>query len=181
MTIDQKEIEIVSKSIQADNPGMSIDVAVKYAEKNIINKKNQKTILFVVPINYSYTLLEQIIKDSNVDLKIDKNFDVKSFSNTKDQKESNGHHHNVSKSTKEEKDFGKALNLFYAHPLGILYLAGVARACGFNVEILNLHKKFCEMIWNNKIEHESIQSFMYEKIKDIEKKLFLLSVKKFNI
>ena len=159
--INGKEIEIVAKKIQTDNPGMTFQTATKYAEKNIINRKKNQTILFIMPINYSYTLLNQIIKDSNVSLKIDKEFVEPDPS----RKNLNGKNQKLQIKKKQEKDFCKSLNLFYSHPLGILYLAGVARACGFKVEILDLHKNFCEMIWNKKIKHESIQSFMYDKIK----------------
>ena len=107
-----------------------------------------------MPINYSYSLLDQIIEDSNVDLKTHKEF-AEANKNLKTLNEK-----------KKENDFGKSLNLFYSHPLGILYLAGVARTCGFNVEILDLHKNFCEMIWNKNIKHESIQNFLYDNIKE---------------
>ena len=72
--INGKEIEIVAKKIQADNPGMTFQPATKYAEKNIINRKKNQTILFIMPINYSYSLLDQIIEDSNVNLKTHKEF-----------------------------------------------------------------------------------------------------------
>ena len=140
--INGKEIEIVAKKIQADNPGMTFQTATKYAEKNIINRKKNQTILFIMPINYSYTLLNEIITDRNVNLKIDKEYVEPEPS----RKNLNGKNQKTSNGKKQKKDFGKSVNLFYSHPLGILYLAGVARACGFKVKILDLHKNFCEII-----------------------------------
>ena len=152
--VNRKEIELIAKGIQDNNPGMAYQSAMEYAEKNVINKKKNQTILFIMPINYSYSLLDQIIEDSNVNLKTHKEF-AEANKNLKTLNEK-----------KKENDFGKSLNLFYSHPLGILYLAGVARTCGFNVEILDLHKNFCEMIWNKNIKHESIQNFLYDNIKE---------------
>ncbi len=152
--VNRKEIELIAKGIQDNNPGMAYQSAMEYAEKNVINKKKNQTILFIMPINYSYSLLDQIIEDSNVNLKTHKEF-AEANKNLKTLNEK-----------KKGNDFGKSLNLFYSHPLGILYLAGVARTCGFNVEILDLHKNFCEMIWNKNIKHESIQNFLYDNIKE---------------
>ena len=41
-----------------------------------------------------------------------------------------------------------------------------SRACGFNVEILDLHKNFCEMIWSKNVKHKNIKSFLDEQIKE---------------
>ena len=152
--VGHREAELVAKQIQDDNPGMTYQVAMEYAKENVINKKKNQTILFIMPINYSYNLLDQIINDSNVNLETHKEL----VEPNKNQKALNGKKH--------EKDFSKSLSLFYSHPLGILYLAGVARACGFNVEILDLHKNFCEMIWSKNVKHKNIQSFLYEQIKE---------------
>ena len=150
-----KEIEVVTEKLIDSNPGMSRKSALKYAGVNIINKKKKQTILFINPINYSYTLLDQIIEDYDVNLRTHKEFQDK---DTK-KKALNGNGKN------KEKDFSKSINLFYSHPLGILYLAGVARACGFNVKVLDLHKKFCEAVWNKNVTHESIQDFIYDEVK----------------
>ena len=70
--VDHREVELVAKEIQDDNPGMTYQVAMEYAEENVINKTKNQTILFIMPINYSYNLLDQIIKDSNVNLETHK-------------------------------------------------------------------------------------------------------------
>jgi len=146
--------KLVAKKIQDNNPGMTSKTTIQYAEKYIVNKKKNQTILFIVPINYSYNLLEQIIRDNSLNLSTTS----KTNGADKSKKSSNG-------KKKDEKDFAKSINLFYSHPLGILYLASVARACGFNVKILDLHKKFCEMVWSKNIKYTSIQNFLNEEIK----------------
>ena len=41
--VNRKEIELIAKKIQDDNPGMTKQTAIQYAEKNTVNKKkNQK-------------------------------------------------------------------------------------------------------------------------------------------
>ena len=71
---NQTEIELTAKKIQDKNPGMAYQSAMEYAAKQVINKKKNQTILFIMPINYSYGFIDQIIKDSNINLRIYKEF-----------------------------------------------------------------------------------------------------------
>ena len=50
--VSHREIELVAKEIQNDNPGMAYQSAMEFAKKNVINKKKNQTILFIMPINY---------------------------------------------------------------------------------------------------------------------------------
>ena len=149
-------IELVAKKIQKDNPGMEWQIAMGYAEKNVIISKNSQTILFINPINYSYALLDQVMSDRHAYLK--------------NKNGKNGFATAVNQNQKalmyeeQEEDFRKSVNLFYVHPMGILYLAGVARACGFNVEILDLHKIFCEKAWNSTLRYKNVKSFFQDEI-----------------
>ncbi len=39
--VNRKEIELIAKGIQDNNPGMAYQSAMEYAEKNVINKKKK--------------------------------------------------------------------------------------------------------------------------------------------
>ena len=150
------EIELVAKKIQNHNPGMASQVALEYAEKYVTIKKDNQTILLINPINYSYALLDQVMRDRHAYLE-NKN-EKKGFATAVNQNQK------ALMYEEQEEDFRKSVNLFYVHPMGILYLAGVARACGFNVEILDLHKIFCEKAWDNTLNYENVNSFFQDEI-----------------
>ena len=40
--VDHREVELVGKEIQDDNPGMTYQVAMEYAKENVINKKKNR-------------------------------------------------------------------------------------------------------------------------------------------
>ena len=39
--VGHREVELVAKEIQDDNPGMTYQVAMEYAKENVINKKKK--------------------------------------------------------------------------------------------------------------------------------------------
>jgi len=64
-------------------------------------------------------------------------------------------------------DFRKSLDLFYSPPLGILYLAGIAKQQGYTVQIVDLHKRFCEAIWSETFLNSTIYEFVREELSHI--------------
>ena len=76
--VGHREVELVAKEIQDDNPGMTYQVAMEYAKENVINKQKNQTILFIMPINYSYNYIKKTHG------KILKTKKVRTFSNLDD-------------------------------------------------------------------------------------------------
>lgn len=61
-------------------------------------------------------------------------------------------------------DFRDSLNVFYTPPLGLLYLAGIAKKEGFHPCIVDFQKIFCEKIWSGTYSSRAIVEFFEEEL-----------------
>ena len=66
---------------------------------------------------------------------------------------------------KGQVDFRDSLNVFYSPPLGLLYLAGIAKQEGFCPRIVDFQKIFCEKLWSGTFSSQTIVGFFEEELR----------------